>query len=318
VTFDKDGNLYGVTVAGGVSCPDRPAGCGTVYKLTPRPDGTWQHTVIYAFSGNEGEIRSTELTIDAAGSIYGFSSIGSSNCCGVVFRLKSDSHGRWSEKILYTFKGGLDGNFPVGNLVFDAAGNLYGETGQGGNSDCGTVFKLTPNPSGPWSETVVHSFCASPTDGSRPSGGLTMDGHGNLFGVTWWGGGGAMPPCPLATGCGTVFQLKTQTDGSWTYRKIHTFLDTPSAQPYGGVAIDAAGNVYGTTGLNGTNDYGTIYMLVHNPGDSFTVRTLHVFQGYPALYPTGAVILDGSGTIYGTTVFSNPFPGPGVVFEMIH
>ena len=319
VTFDENGNLYGVTAAGGVSCAGRAAGCGTVYKLTPQPDGTWKHKVIYAFSGIEGDIRVSELTFDTAGNLYALGSGGNTNCCGVVFRLKPNTDGSWSEEILYTFKGGSDGNgnFPVGNLVFDKAGNLYGETGQGGNKDCGTVFKLTPNPSGSWSETVVHSFCASKSDGSRPSGGLTMDAYGHLFGVTWWGGGAAMPPCPLQTGCGTVFRLKPQSDGSWSYRKLHTFLDTPSAQPYGGVAVDAAGNVYGTTVLNGTNDYGTIFMLVHNADDTFTGKTLHVFKGYPALYPTGTLVLAESGTVYGTTVFSRPFPGTGVVFKMI-
>jgi len=320
VTFDKNGNLYGATVAGGVSCADpRPAGCGTVYKLTPQPDGTWEHKVIYAFSGTEGIITGTELIFDRAGNLYGFSSAGNANCCGVVFSLKPDSDGSWSEEILYAFKGGRDGNFPVGNLVFDQAGNLYGETGQGGNKDCGTVFKLTPDPGGSWSESVVHSFCASKSDGRRPTGGLTMDASGNLFGVTWWGGGAAMPPCPLQTGCGTVFQLKPQSDGSWSYRKVHTFMDTPSAQPYGGVALDAAGNVYGTTVLNGTNDHGTIFMLVHNPDDSFTGKTLHIFKGYPAIYPTGTLVLDESGTLYGTTVFSNPSSAslPGVVFKMI-
>lgn len=317
VTFDKNGNLYGVTVAGGVPCAGRAAGCGTAYKLTPQPDGTWNHTLIYAFGGIEGDIRGTELTFDTEGNLYGFSSVGNANCCGVVFRLKPNDDGSWSEEILYTFKGGRDGNFPVGNLVFDQAGNLYGETAQGGEKDCGTVFKLTPDPGGNWSESVVHSFCASKSDGWAPNGGLTMDADGNLFGVTVWGGGAAMPPCPLQTGCGTVFQFKPQPDGSWSYKKIHTFLDTPSADPSGGLAVDAAGNVYGTTSLNGTNDYGTIFMLVHNPDDSFTGKTLHVFKGYPAIAPSGKLVLDESGTLYGTTLFSKPFPGTGVVFKMI-
>jgi hypothetical protein len=73
----------------------------------------------------------------------------------------------------------------------------------------------------------------------------------------------------------------------------------------------------GTTGLNGTNDYGTVFMLVHQPNDSWTDKTLHVFKGYPGIYPLGTLVLDESGTLYGTTVFSNPFPGTGVVFKMI-
>ena len=80
VTFDENGNLYGVTVAGGVSCAGRTAGCGTAYKLTPQPDGSLNHSVIYAFSGIEGDIRGTELTFDTAGNLYGFSSVGNTNC----------------------------------------------------------------------------------------------------------------------------------------------------------------------------------------------------------------------------------------------
>ena len=316
LTFDKDGNLYGVTVAGGKPCPGHAAGCGTVYKLTPQANGAWKHTVIYSFAGPEGEIRSTELTFDTAGNLYGLSQVGDTHCCGVVFRLKPQDDGSWSEEIIYAFKGGSDGNYPVGNVVFDQAGNLYGETGQGGSKDCGFVYRLTPNPGGSWPKTVVHDFCASNSDGSRPSGGLTMDANGNFFGVTWWGGVRSHP-CPVQTGCGTVFELKSQSDGNWSYRTLHAFLDTPSAQPWGGVAVDAGGNIYGTTVLNGTNDYGTVFMLTHNPDDTYAVKTLHVFVGYPALYPLGTLVLDGSGTIFGTTMFTNPMPGTGVVFKII-
>jgi hypothetical protein len=111
VTFDENGNLYGVTVAGGVSCAGRTAGCGTAYKLTPQPDGSWNHSVIYAFSGTEGDIRGTELTFDTAGNLYGFSSAGNANCCGVVFRLNQIAM-EAGRRILYAFKGGRDGNFP--------------------------------------------------------------------------------------------------------------------------------------------------------------------------------------------------------------
>ncbi len=205
VIFDKNGNLYGVTTRGGVPCADSPISCGTVYKLSPQPDGSWIHTVIYALSGTEGELRDLELTFDAAGNLYGFTYVGNTNCCGVVFRLKPNSDGSWSEDILYAFTGGRDGGFPIGNLVFDAAGNLYGEASQGGAHGCGTIFKLTPSLDVPWSETVLHSFCASASDGRTPSGGLTMDAAGNLFGATFWGGGAASPPCPSKTfGCGTV------------------------------------------------------------------------------------------------------------------
>ena len=319
VIFDKKGDLYGVTVGGGDKCPER-RGCGTVYKLVPKPDGTWTHSVIYSFSDADGgNQQKAGLAFDAAGNLYGFTQVGDVTCCGVVYRLKPNNDGSWSEDIIYTFTGGSDGGYPIDYPVFDSAGNLYGETIHGGAHDCGAVFELTPNAGGDWSETIVHSFCESKSDGNFPRGGLTADASGNLYGVTVWGGGstGITEKCSLS-GCGTVFRLEPQLGGGWNYKKIHTFTGTPGHDPHGGVVINAAGTIYGTTSIGGPKSDGTIYQLKPNPDGSWTAKNLHVFQGYPGVYPISTMVLDKSGTLYGTTFFANPsLEGAGTVFKLI-
>src|ERR1039458_659821 len=127
--------------------------------------------------------------------------------------------GAWAQskyKTLHKFAGGTDGNAPYSDvLVFDSAGSLYGTTEEGGNlntctgSGCGTVFKLTPNQSGGWTESVLHRFKGG-KDGDSPSG-LTFDAAGSLYGTT---GGANGEPCN--DNCGTIFKLTLNSDGSWT------------------------------------------------------------------------------------------------------
>ena len=119
--------------------------------------------------------------------------------------------GSWTESVLHSFNGN-DGYHPPAGLIFDAAGNLYGTTYYGGAHDTGTVFELTPNGDGSWTESVLHSFNGS--DGSGLFAGLTFDAAGNLYGTTSWGGG---------FGYGTVFELTPNGDGSWTESVIHSF-----------------------------------------------------------------------------------------------
>ena len=102
------------------------------------------------------------LTFDAAGNLYGTTqSGGGTGCggggCGVVWKLMPGTNGIWTLKTLHVFTG-PDGNNPAAGVIFDAAGNLYGTTQGGGPANAGTVFKLTPNANGTWSETVIYSF----------------------------------------------------------------------------------------------------------------------------------------------------------------
>jgi uncharacterized repeat protein (TIGR03803 family) len=127
------------------------------------------------------------VILDTAGNLYGNFVEGGVRGWGGVFELTL-SNGKWTQKLLYSFVGApADGYYPSGGLTFDAAGNLYGTTVNGGAKYAGTVFELTPH-NGKWTETLLHSFTGTPNDGLFPYAGITLDGSGNLFGTTFRGG----------------------------------------------------------------------------------------------------------------------------------
>jgi len=140
MTFDAAGNLFGTAPQGGASaaCFD---GCGVVYKLAPNPDGTWTESPLYNFKGGtDGASPDSSLVFDAAGNLYGTTSGGGCDGFGVVFKLSRTSSG-WHETLLHTFSG--YGAYPLGSLIMDAAGNLYGTASSGSNNG-GLVFEITP------------------------------------------------------------------------------------------------------------------------------------------------------------------------------
>ena len=124
------------------------AGCGTVFKLTPNPNGSWSESVIYTFSGPpDGDHAVGGVTFDAAGNLYGATGSGGTKDDGMLFRL-TFSQGQWRETWTYSFDFS-DGAGPIGGLISDGAGNLYGVTGGGGPNggfgDLGGVaFEITP------------------------------------------------------------------------------------------------------------------------------------------------------------------------------
>lgn len=184
LTLDAKGNLYGTSNGGGVY------GAGVIFKLAPTPSGPWTQTILHAFSGRaDGSAPNGGLIFDKAGNLYGTTlSGGSSKCypgCGVVFKFSPAAGGAWVEHVLYTFQ---NNEVPFGGLVLDPDGNLYGTTSGGGISGAGTVFKLTPAATGPWTETVLHSFAPTSTDGAYPHATLLRDSSGNLFGTASLGG----------------------------------------------------------------------------------------------------------------------------------
>jgi uncharacterized repeat protein (TIGR03803 family) len=195
---DAAGNLYGTTFTGGSSGGCNGIGCGTVFKLSP----TGTETVLHRFTGGgDGGGPVAGLVRDSAGNLYGTTKVGgrSGTCenirCGVVFELIrcGSAPSGYDFKVLYTFTGGADGASPYAGLIQDAADNLYGTT-RGGGGAGGVVFKLSPT----GTETVLHSFAGSPTDGEGPQAGLIQDAAGNLYGTTQLGG---------AYGYGVVFRL---------------------------------------------------------------------------------------------------------------
>ncbi len=311
LVMDGAGNLYGTTSGAG--------GFGNVFKLTPHADGTWTETVLHSFSGSDGSSPVAGVTLDAAGNLYGTTSRGGAFCpnlggCGVVFKLAHNTDGTWTESVLWSFEGP---HFPLGGVVFDKAGNLYGTTYNGGDpsceppNGCGLVFKLAPNRDGIWNLTPIHKFTGSP-DGRNPMAGVTFDALGNLYGTTTYGG------LDNTQSAGTIFELAPNSDGSWTETVLHAFTGFfgDGAYPFAGVTVTREGGLYFTTAYGGElNCFGGRLALGCGTASGFN------FNGANGAVPIGTVTVDALGNIYGTTASggdlncSSPF-GCGVVFKL--
>ncbi len=185
----------------------------------------------------------------------------------------------WKEKVLLNFSG-TDGSNPVVGLIFDAAGNLYGTTGRGGAYGYGTVFELTPNGSGGWTETVLYNFCSQTncTDGAIPSASLILDAAGNLYGTTWAGGTGSATFCTApGPNCGTVFELTPSGEETVLYNFCSQTNCTDGANPSASLIFDGAGNLYGTTQNGGTYSSGTVFGLTPIGGGNWAETVIHSF-----------------------------------------
>jgi uncharacterized repeat protein (TIGR03803 family) len=226
--MDSAGNLYGTTLdAGDVY----GACCGTAFELSPpsSPGGTWTETVLHDFAGgSDGYWPLSGLYRDTHGDLYGTTEIGGSGGSGIVYELIPSSGGVWQEKILHPFTGGTDGGGPYDGLA-ENKGSLYGTAGGGGggvcSAGCGTVFKLTPNPEGDWTFTTIYSFLGG-SDGYLPVTGVAIDGEGNLYGTTFYGGDTGSKYCQLRSdsGCGVIYELSPQDNGAtWNFTLLHTF-----------------------------------------------------------------------------------------------
>jgi uncharacterized repeat protein (TIGR03803 family) len=254
LVFDADGNLYGTTVYGGAYFQ------GTVFELSRNVRGGWRERVLHSFGqGTDGGFPYAGVIVDAKGNVYGTTITGGSTTgclglagCGTVFELSPTTSPRvWTEKVLCRFTGnGELGAVPYAGLIFDASGNLYGTTSQGGTGTLGTVFELSPMPGGDWVENVLHNF--SGTDGIGPYAGLIFDPSGNLYGTTTGGG---------AYGHGTVFELAHSAGGTWTEIVLVSFTGGMGYVPQGGLIFDSAGNLYGTTIDGGVSADGTVFKL---------------------------------------------------------
>jgi hypothetical protein len=250
----------------------------------------------------------------------------------LLFAQVSFAAAEWKEQVLYSFQGGTDGATPVGSIVIDAAGNLYGATTQGGSQSCnatgqcGTVFQLSPppKPNDPWVETILHVFKGKAFgDGDTPVGGLTVDEAGNLYGSTGYGGTGNCQLQGILVGCGTVFELSppSQSGGSWTETVLYSFRTSEEGYiPEGDLVFDRSGNLYGATYFGGgfgtsCNNYyqycGAIFELSPptEGGSAWTEKLLHAFSGTgpdavgDGANPNGSLVLDSFGDLYGTTYF---------------
>lgn len=299
---DKAGNLLDTTVYGGVN--DGYNGLGVVYKLSK----AGKETILHRFAGgaNDGEEPQTGLIQDKDGTFYGTTAAGGSgpfNECGTVFKMSMSG----KITILHSFVIS-DGCQPIGGLVMDAAGNMYGMTSSGGSAGLGTVFKITKT----GKVTTLHAFAGQP-DGALPLGILVLDKAGNIYGTT---PGGGNPNCTTAQqGCGVVFKIDRH--GKETI--LHSFLAPDGGQPYAGLLLDAAGNLYGTTSGFAAHNWGSIFKL----DKKGTFTKLYDFTGgADGGFPFAALTQDKAGNFYGTANLGglaggcDEGNGCGVVFKL--
>jgi len=286
---DNAGNLYGTTYYGGT------AGNGAAFKINPNGK-----VLSLPFrGGNNGGFPYAGLVRDSAGNFYGTTNLRGTGCapygCGTAYKISPTG----KQTVLHSFAGGAsDGSFPWDQLVVDSTGNLFGTTELGGPSGFGTVFKLSPD----GQETV---YDVTSADGVVPIAGLVADGSGNLYGTTLLGG----------IGYGSIFKLDTSGHFTLLYSFCSHTNCSDGSEPWSGVALDAAGNIYGTTSAGGLTLSGTIYKL----DTSGRLTTLYNFCSLPSCadggVPYAGLILDGNGNLYGTASIGGT-TNSGTVFKL--
>ena len=327
---DPGGTLYGTTTRGGSGAKDG----GTVFTLTPPAAGSkeWTETIIYSFTTLA---QPTALIRDASGVLYGTASSGGPTASGSVFELTPPTGGQtnWTETELYGFQGGVDGQDPVGAVVEDSTGALYGTTYLGGavnicqnNLGCGTVFKLTPPAAGQtaWTKTTFLTFTGVDANGgpggANPFAGLIVDKSGALYGTTEYGGDD-----DADGGVGVVFKLSPPAAGqtSWTESVIHSFQGTDGAVPADSLIMTHSGAIFGTTYAGGSSCCGTVFKLAPPAAGQTAWKELVLLSFSRTVpdgfWPYGGLVRDAAGNLFGTTSFGNATQadyGSGTVFEV--
>jgi len=235
----------------------------------------------------------------------------------VALTLVSTALGQSKERVIHTFHGGKDGIGPEASPILDAAGNLYGTTYSGGSdgcvgNGCGVVYELSPRTGGVWTEKVLHVFRFNGKDGVFPSARLTMDSVGNLYGTTVAGGSACG-----GFGCGTVFRLSPNGDGTWKLKTLHSFNGADGEEIFSGPILGSDGNIYGTAYAGGTHGqgFGVVYQLSLNKDGTWTETVLHDFTGGKDGGGPGQLISDQTVSLYGTTANGGAY-GNGTVFEL--
>jgi uncharacterized repeat protein (TIGR03803 family) len=321
LVFDNQGNLYGTSQLGGLhGCMQE---CGTIFQLTPSPDGTWTENVIYEFCSEpncaDGGNPGAGLVSDSAGNLYGTTRQGSTGCgvvgCGTVFELSPPlaPGGSWSYTVLWNFGGNdlNDGAIPSGRLTWGVSGNLFGTTEIGGaNQGEGTVFELSPAQAGGWNESVLYTFCPNGLfecgDGAGPLAGVSLDASGNLYGTTFHGG---------AEGeWGVLYKLSPDGNaGAWAETVLYKFLGRSGANPSSAVNFDQSGNAY-VTAYDGLFEAACGGVFKFQPKGRKQSRLF--LTGESGCNPLAGVSIDPrSGNLYGTASTGGK-NGSGSIYEV--
>lgn len=320
LSIDRAGNLYGTSLYGGDLSASCPGGCGTVFKLAQRGSG-WVLSKLYEFTAGPEGYPQARVIFGPEGFLYGtasgFGGYGNGGY-GAVFNLRPPAtvcksvSCPWTETVLFSFDSGT-GFFPLGDLTFDAAGNIYGTTQYGGltqycsGGGCGVAYQLTQS-GGVWTETILHAFTLG-DDGGYPNSGVIFDRAGNLYGT-------APEDTHQGRSDGLIYELSPSSSG-WTQNVLYYFqAGTDGADPYAGLSSDIAGNLYGAAAGGGSNHGGTVFQLTPS-GGTWDFSTLY---GLPqgnggSVGPYGTLVMDAAGNLYGTTLTDGAY-GNGSVFKL--
>ena len=314
--FDQYGNLFGTAGGGGYNY-QCGGWCGTAYEMSPEANGKWKESVIFRFQPTgTGYPPFAGVIVDHEENVYGTTSQGGGFNDGTVFSLAPGGP-VWTESILYSFGSQEnDAGAPFSGLTPDGSGNLYGAAFY--------PYELTPVSGNGWTEQVLYRFHTQyhkdGTDGEDSDVPLILDAHGNLYGTTAHGGNYSL--CQeFQAGCGTVFELSPQSDGTWKEYVLHRFAQfkDDGAWPFlEGVVMDPQGILYGATSAGGKYGSGTIYKLT--PGKNGHWKETILFD-FPTVEDGGGplgVTLDSKGNLYGTAGGGGGGCSCGVVFKLAH
>jgi hypothetical protein len=324
---DPAGNLYGVSPTGESSsgqptCQGTPICIGNAFELVPPTAGQTQYTInilhVFTNVSTDGNSPKAGMIIDASGNLYGTTPFGGSYEYGTAFELSPPVAGTtvWTETILHNFTS-PDGVYPSGSLLAGPDGVLYGVTEQYGALGGGTVYRLQPQQSAgaPRALDVLYTFNSNGTGLASPGGRLIADASGALYGVAESGG---------IANAGGVYRLLPPANGStkWTEQTLHIFTGAPDgAVPEAGLAMDARGNLFGTTssGGNASGSQGAVYELSPPTGGAttWTETILHSFKAATeGGTPVCDLLVDDLGNLVGTTSIG-PRPYYGSVFALL-
>lgn len=305
LVLDDIGNLYGTTGGG-----PGDYGNGTVFELSSRPNGSWKQSTLHALTGGSGgAYPDGNLVLDSSGNIYGTMTGNTGYAVGGVFELSTAKESGWNFDVLYSDQAPFGGGAGPG-LLTDTLGNLYGRIGPGQDKD-GAMGELSPG-SGSWDYMQLYSFCDGDScpDGEIPSTPPIWDGKGNMFGTTTWGGnyGGICLAYYGNDGCGVIYEMTPNGDGTWTYNVLHRFASsrTDGQNPYSGLVMDKVGNFYGGTWGGGAHSQGTVFKLAYT-GGQWKETILYDFPDCNyGCGVDGTLAMDKHGNLYGTAAGGPP------------